>query len=177
MRRLIGSPRVRLILGVVLLLVIVGGGWALASTAQAQTAPQQPIAFSPAVMVQAGVTCLFCHSGATKSADAGIPSVAKCMGCHKVIATDSPEVQKLAGYWQRQEPIPWVRVYQLPRFVYFSHEVHVVTGGLNCETCHGDVGHMTETRAAVHMTMGWCVTCHQQQTNARQLTDCITCHQ
>ncbi len=177
MHSLIHSPRARMILGVVALLVIVGGGLALASTAQAQTAPQQPIAFSHQVMVQAGVSCLYCHSGATKSADAGIPSVAKCMGCHKVVATDSPEVQKLVGYWQRQEPIPWVRVNQLPRFVYFSHEVHVTAGGLNCETCHGDVGHMAETRAVVNLTMGWCITCHQQQPAARQLTDCITCHQ
>jgi hypothetical protein len=39
------------------------------------------------------------------------------------------------------------------------------------------VGHMTETRPVVNMTMGWCITCHQQQPNAKQLTDCITCHQ
>jgi hypothetical protein len=177
MRRLILTTRARRIAAAIVLIALVALGLVVVSTAQAQAAPQQPIAFNHQVMVQAGVSCLYCHSGATKSATAGIPSVAKCMGCHKVIATDSPEVQKLAGYWQRQEPIPWVRVNQLPRFVYFSHEVHVTAAGLNCETCHGDVGHMTETRAVVNMTMGWCVTCHQQQPNAKQLTDCITCHQ
>ena len=177
MRSLIGSPRARRLLAGVVLIVIVLGGAALVSASQANAAPEQPIAFNHQVMVQAGVPCLFCHSDATRSTDAGMPSVDKCMGCHKVIATDSPEVQKLADYWKRQEPIPWVRVNQLPRFVYFSHQVHVVGAGLNCETCHGDVGHMTATHPVVNMTMGWCLACHQQQASARQLTDCITCHQ
>ena len=177
MRRLSNSPRARRLIAGGVLIVIIVAGIALVSASQAQAAPQQPIAFSHQVMVQAGVTCLYCHSGATRSADAGIPSVGLCMGCHKIIATDSPEVQKLTGFWQRQAPIPWVRVTQLPRFVYFSHEAHVVGAGLNCERCHGDVGHMAETHAVVNMTMGWCLACHQQQTNAPQLMDCITCHQ
>ena len=177
MRRLSSLPRARRLIAGGVLIVIIVAGIVLVLTTQAQAAPQQPIAFSHQAMVQAGVTCVYCHSGATRSADAGIPSVGLCMGCHKIIATDSPEVQKLADYWKRGEPIPWVRVNQLPRFVYFSHEAHVVGASLNCERCHGDVGHMAETHAVVNITMGWCLACHQQQANAPQLMDCVTCHQ
>lgn len=180
MHSLSSSPRARRLIiagGVLIVIIVVGIVLVATAQAQAQAAPQQPIAFNHQVMVQAGVTCVYCHSGATRSNDAGIPSVEFCMGCHKIIATDSPEVQKLADYWQKQAPIPWTRVIQLPRFVYFSHQAHVVGASLNCERCHGDVGHMTETHAVVNMTMGWCLACHQQQTNAPQLMDCITCHQ
>jgi len=90
---------------------------------------------------------------------------------------DSPEILELAGYWDRQEPIRWARVNQLPRFVYFSHQVHVVAAGLNCERCHGDVGQMKEARPVVKMNMGWCLGCHEEQPNGAQLRDCIVCHQ
>ncbi len=161
--------------GIIVLLVIIVGGY-FSYTASAQAAQEQPIAFNHEVMVQAGVPCLFCHTGATKSAVAGIPSVDKCMGCHRTIATDNPEVKKLTAYWQQQQPIPWVRVNRLPRFVYFSHQVHVVAAGLNCERCHGDVGHMAVTKPAVQFTMGFCLSCHEQQPNAPQLMDCVVCH-
>jgi hypothetical protein len=104
-------------------------------------------------MVQAGVPCLYCHSEAAKPPVAGMPSVAQCMGCHKVIKADSPEIKKVAGYWERQEPIPWVRVNRLPRFVYFSQQVHTVVAALNCERCHGDVGQMGIARPVVQMNM------------------------
>jgi Cytochrome c7 and related cytochrome c len=162
-------------IGALALVLVLGGVFFLLASG-AQAAPQQPIAFKHEVMVQAGVPCLFCHTEAMKSADAGMPSVEKCVGCHRTIAPDSPEIQKVLAYWKEQKPIEWVRVNQLPRFVYFSHEVHVVGAGLNCETCHGDVGHMTVTYAPIKMTMGFCLSCHEKQTNAPQLMDCITCH-
>ncbi len=167
----------RLIVGILIILVVLGGAYLLLTSTAVGAAPQQPIAFNHEVMVQKGIPCLYCHTEALKSPVAGIPSVQKCMGCHNVIATDAPEVKKLAGYWERQEPIPWVRINQLPRFVYFSHQVHVVAAGLNCERCHGDVGHMPVTQPVVNMTMGWCLSCHKQQPNAQQLTDCTVCHQ
>jgi hypothetical protein len=166
----------QLLVGILFVVAVFAGIYFLA-VPKTQAAPQQPIAFNHQIMVQAGISCLFCHTEARKSPAAGMPSVEKCMGCHTVIATNSPEIQKVAGYWERQEPIPWVRVNQLPRFVYFSHQVHVVAAGLNCERCHGDVGHMTVARPVVQMDMGWCLSCHEQQPNARQLMDCVVCHQ
>ena len=148
----------------------------LAGVGQAAPA-NQPIAFNHQIMVQAGMTCEFCHSGVERSPAAGMPSVEKCMGCHKVIDPKNAEILKVADYWNRKVPIPWVRVNVLPRFVYFSHQVHVVAGGRKCEDCHGDVGHMTIDVPVVRMNMGWCLDCHSKQPNAEQLRDCIVCHQ
>ncbi len=175
-----GTWRIYKVIGglIVLILLLAIGAILLlrANQAQAaQTAPALP-AFSHKVMVGAGIDCLFCHSGAMKSPVAGIPSVQLCMGCHSVIAPTNTEVQKLAAYWQRHEPIPWPRVNLLPRFVYFSHQVHVAAGGFNCERCHGDVSQMTLDKPVVTMNMGWCLDCHSQQPNAEQLRDCNTCH-
>lgn len=169
------APRV--LLGLAAVALIGMACLLLASRTQAQSS-LQPVNFNHQAMVQLGITCVFCHTGATRSPAAGMPSVEKCMGCHKVIATSNPEIQKVAAYWQRQEPIPWPRVNQLPRFVYFSHQVHVAAAGYNCERCHGDVGHMTVDRPVVRFNMGWCLSaCHEQQPNAPQLQDCVVCHQ
>jgi c(7)-type cytochrome triheme protein len=165
----------RLLAGAVLVVIVVVGGYLLFASGS-RAAPQQPLEFNHQIMVSTGIQCLYCHNAATRSSAAGIPSVEKCMGCHKVIATDRPQVQELAGYWERQEPIPWARVYQVPRFVFFSHQVHVNAAGLNCERCHGDVGNMVETYAVVDMNMGWCLSCHEQQDRASQLKDCVVCH-
>ncbi|MFQ5521669.1 MAG: c-type cytochrome, partial [Candidatus Methylomirabilia bacterium] len=75
--------------------------------------PEQPIFFSH--LIHAGsfkIDCQYCHAGARRGTAAGIPSVERCMGCHKIVAAQgNPEVTKLHDYWQRQEPIPWVRVF------------------------------------------------------------------
>ena len=146
-------------------------------SSRAEASADQPIAFNHQVMVQLGIDCLFCHTEARRSPAAGMPSVQKCMGCHQVIDPTNTEIQKVASYWERQEPIPWERVNKLPRFAYFSHQVHILAGGLNCEKCHGDVGHMTVAEPVVKMDMGWCLDCHEQQANAQQLRDCVVCHQ
>jgi hypothetical protein len=100
------------------------------------------------------------------------------MGCHTVIATDKEAVKNLASYWERGEPILWNRVNQQPDFVYFGHQVHL-GAGINCETCHGDVGRMTVAQPAVKMDMGWCLNCHLKQPEEKvvRLADCLTCHQ
>jgi hypothetical protein len=170
-------PRWRWIILIGLSIVIVVGGTLFLLKSNTKAAVVQPIPFNHQAMVSLGIDCLFCHTEARRSMAAGMPSVAKCMGCHKVVDTDSPAIQQVADYWQKQEPIPWVRVNRLPRFVYFSHQAHVVVGGLNCEQCHGDVAHMAEAVPVVRMNMGWCLKCHEQQANAPQLVDCVVCHQ
>jgi hypothetical protein len=157
-------------------LIIIGLTVLYIFTMRARAAPEQPIAFNHQIMVGFGIDCLYCHTDAIRSPAAGIPSMEKCMGCHSIIDTQNAEIQKVAGYWERQEPIPWGRVNHLPRFVYFSHQVHVAAG-FNCERCHGDVAHMTVAEPAVHMTMGWCLDCHEQQPEATALRDCILCHE
>jgi c(7)-type cytochrome triheme protein len=139
-------------------------------------APAQPMSFPHQRMVGAGVQCLFCHTTATISPAAGIPSVQKCVGCHNVIARNTPAIQTLFNdYWNPKKPIPWVQVNRLPRYVHFTHSVHV-NSGINCERCHGNVGQMNEDYQVVRMNMGWCLSCHNQQPNREQLRDCSICH-
>ena len=153
-------------------------GVASLSQRAALAAPAQPIAFSHRVHASAGIQCLFCHPNALRSPIAGMPSVQKCTGCHTVIDPDSPEIREVARYWEAGEPIPWARVVIEPDFVFFSHQPHL-SAGLNCETCHGDVGRMETARPAGRMDMGWCLNCHLEQPaeNVARLTDCLACHQ
>lgn len=149
----------------------------LLTRAQVLAAPRQPIAYNHQTHVEAGLQCLFCHTSALRSDIAGIPSMEKCMGCHTTIATDKAAIQTLAAYWERGEPIPWIRVSKQPEFVYFSHQAHL-RAGENCETCHGDVGQMMVTRPSVKMDMGWCLDCHTKQAEDKvaRLADCLACH-
>ncbi|MDH3217353.1 MAG: cytochrome c family protein [Candidatus Krumholzibacteria bacterium] len=138
-------------------------------------APDQPIAFSHKIHVgRVGLDCRFCHETVDKSTYAGIPSVQKCMSCHANVATDRPEVQKLAGYWERQEAMEWNRVHRIRirNHVYFSHKSHI-RAGIDCADCHGEVRYMDKVRQVSSLEMGWCVSCHQSK-NAS--TDCLTCH-
>jgi c(7)-type cytochrome triheme protein len=167
----------RALVFVALLIIIAVAAGILLTRSNILAAPEQPIDFSHQTHVDFGVQCLFCHSGAMRSPVAGIPSVQKCMGCHNVIATDSPIIQEVAGYWERGEPIPWNKVNTQPDFVIFSHEAHV-SAGFNCEQCHGTVAEMGVARPVVKMDMGWCLDCHLDQPEQRAaiLADCLVCH-
>ena len=160
----------------VLLFVLLIGG-AIFTRTQALAVPDQPIVYSHRTHVEAGVQCLYCHANALRSDVAGMPSVQKCMGCHNIIGKDNHDIQILAGYWERRQPIPWNRVNRQPDFVYFSHQAHL-GAGISCETCHGDVGNMTVARPVVKMDMGWCLDCHNKQSAEKvvRLADCLTCH-
>jgi hypothetical protein len=135
--------------------------------------PLQPLAFSHKVHAGVnGIQCLFCHRLAPKSPIAGIPAVADCRACHQFIAPNAPEIKKLMGYWEKLEPIPWVRVYSLPDHVYFPHMMHI-RAQLACATCHGDVAAMDRITRSVKLKMGWCLNCHRQH---KASIDCWTCH-
>lgn len=135
--------------------------------------PVQPIAFSHKVHAgDNGIPCLFCHRSGPKSPVAGIPAVADCRACHLFIARDRPEIVKLTGYWEKKEPIPWVRVYSLPDHVYFPHMMHL-RAKLACSTCHGEVATMDRITRTVGLRMGWCLNCHRQH---KASIDCWTCH-
>lgn len=137
-------------------------------------APVQPINFSH--KIHAGdneIPCRFCHIYASRSRVSGVPSVQRCMGCHASVRTDSPEIKKLHQYWNEQKPIPWVKVYDLPDYIYFPHKRHV-RGGVRCQECHGDVQNMARIRQVPQLVMGWCLSCHWQRNGP---TDCWDCHQ
>jgi mono/diheme cytochrome c family protein len=162
-------------------------------------APAQPIFFNH--VIHAGsfqIACQFCHADARRSEYAGLPSVERCMGCHKIIgAQDNPEIAKLHDFARRGQPIPWIRVFKMPEFTYFPHAPHV-RALIACQTCHGPIERMrvvgADTGPALlqdlkilvgfkpaprALTMGWCIECHREQ-NATRGThaplDCVTCH-
>ncbi len=148
-------------------------GLAVAGCGSAKAAPEQPIKFPHTV--HAGtykIPCQYCHSGVSKSQFAGIPSVGTCMGCHRIAGRDLSEVKKVTEYYQKGESIPWTRVHDLPDFVHFAHYPHI-QNGVQCAECHGDVPQMQTVRQVAPLTMGWCITCHQQR---KAPTDCLTCH-
>ncbi len=155
------------------------GGFVLGYLVQVEfysdISPVQPIAFSHRIHVsQNEIPCMYCHAHAARAPSAGVPSVSKCMGCHKVIATDSPEIQKLYEYWEKQEPIPWIKVHDVPDFVHFTHKRHI-KAGLECKQCHGPIETMDRVTRVSSLKMPWCVDCHteRQVENGR---DCWTCH-
>lgn len=168
----------RALLGWVFIFVLLVSAAIVLTRAKALAAPNQPIEFSHQKHADAGVECLFCHSQAQRSDSAGIPSVQFCIGCHQTIATESEQIQVLQGYWDRQEPIPWVAVNDLPDHTFFSHRVHL-SARVSCETCHGPVASMAQLKPLNTMDMGWCLTCHLKQPDEKvaRLADCLACHQ
>jgi len=161
--------------------------------------PEQPIQFTHYRHVtMLGMDCQYCHTEARRSIHAGVPPVEVCMGCHKHVKTDKPEIKKLASYWDKREPIPWKKVHDLPDYVYFSHERHV-RAGVDCTECHGliplegkwpdgDASKAEVMKRATPLQMGWCLQCHATHPSIdnnygddadlrrAELKDCFTCH-
>ncbi len=126
-------------------------------------APTQPIAFSHKLHAgQYEIDCNYCHTGVRKSKNANIPSPNICMNCHSLVATTSPEVEKIYTAIETNTPIEWVRVHNLPDLAYFNHSQHVEVGGIECQTCHGPVEEMEVIAQHANLTMGWCITCHRE---------------
>jgi len=148
--------------------------------------------------------CMNCHRIVTAGHDAVLEEKLKAekegREPRKLI---SPELAKLydhLGLDDNQEPDPsktpapieWIRVYNLPDFVYFDHRVHV-NRGVACETCHGPVQSMERIRQFPDLSMGWCLRCHrslpadppafgtppaagEERKEDHVSTDCSSCH-
>jgi mono/diheme cytochrome c family protein len=126
-------------------------------------APTQPIKFSH--KLHAGyyeIDCKFCHSGVEKGKSAVIPSANVCMNCHGELRRGSPEIQKIYNAIEKNEPIQWVRIHNLPDLSYFNHSQHVKVGGIECQTCHGEIQEMEVVQQVSLLTMGWCINCHRE---------------
>jgi len=149
--------------------------------------PVQPIKYSHRIHAgDNGIDCKYCHSSARVSKTSGIPSLNICMNCHKSISEVAPEtlaegnkigvdyneeIKKLyaAAGWSDEDqkytgeshPVKWIRVHNLPDFVYFNHSQHVTVAGLECQTCHGPVEDMEVVEQFAPLTMNWCLDCHK----------------
>lgn len=133
----------------------------------------QPIRFSHEIHATTHrIDCRFCHSYATRSASAGIPSVDKCMACHRSVAAGSPEIRKLALAAKEAKPVTWNRVAEVPGHVYFPHR-KMVNAGVPCLFCHPGLDRAEAAVQKQPFSMGWCMKCHRQRGVS---IDCLTCH-
>jgi hypothetical protein len=168
--------------------------------------PEQPVPYSHALHVgELGMDCRYCHNTVEQSSHAAVPPAATCMNCHKGIWPESKRLQPVRDAYTKGEPLAWVRVHDLPDYVYFNHSAHV-TRGVGCESCHGRVDFMEEVYQAKPLTMMWCLDCHRnpdahlrppdqvtvmgyeasdqaalakelrQENHIQPPTDCSTCH-
>ena len=106
---------------------------------QSKEPPVQPIDFSH--KLHAGnlkLPCKMCHPAPDPGDLMTLPEASKCMECHSTIKTDSPAIRKLAAFAKRDQEIKWVRVYQIPTYVNFSHKTHI-DKNVKCQDCHGNV--------------------------------------
>jgi hypothetical protein len=170
---------------IAILLTVLGVGWFTQPDRYVRGyGPSQPIPF--AHKLHAGILrmpCLYCHSGAVQSRQAGIPSVEKCMNCHKVTKVDSPDIKRLADIYASGAPVQWKRIHSLPNHVYFDHRPHVHAGIL-CQTCHGEVQTMNVVYQSMSMRMSNCLGCHRSPKDALPANSnimkgpehCNTCH-
>ena len=84
------------------------------------------------------------------------------MNCHNAIKRESPEIQKIYRSLEKDEPIQWVRVHNIPDLAYFNHAQHTNVGGLECTNCHGEIAKMEVVQQRSSLTMGWCIDCHRK---------------
>ena len=169
-------------------------------------APAQPVPFSHKHHVgDDGIDCRYCHESVERASFAGIPSTHTCMTCHSQLFTDAAVLEPVRRSAATGERLRWIRVHDLPDFVYFDHGIHVAKG-VGCIECHGAVDRMPLTRRVAPLDMQWCLACHRDPephrraaarvfemrptselraegalpdtpiADTRRLTDCSTCH-
>ena len=163
-------------------------GWFMQIGVDQGYEPIQPIHYSHRIHAgDNGIDCKYCHSAARVSKHSNIPSLNVCMNCHKNISevaestlaegneygiNYNDEIQKLydavgwdkatQSYTGKTNPVKWVRIHNLPDFVYFNHSQHVAVAGVECQTCHGPVEEMEIMSQHSPLTMGWCINCHRE---------------
>lgn len=135
-------------------------------------AATQPIPFSHRLHMQNGLECATCHQVSANGSKMQIPRTADCMVCHQSIKTDSPVIQHLAAMEKDHEPVRWTRLYELPGFVFFSHQKHL-NAKVACQVCHGPVPERDVLWQEKDISMNACVSCHKLQ-NAP--LNCDRCH-
>ena len=134
--------------------------------------PDQPVPYSHAMHVgQLGLDCRYCHNMVEESAFASVPPTQSCMNCHTAIFPESVNLVPVRESYATGMPVEWVRVHDLPDFVYFNHSAHV-RRGVGCVECHGRVDKMEKVYQAKALSMAWCLECHRApETRLRPLDE------
>ena len=72
------------------------------------------------------------------------------------------EIEKLKEAVQLERPIAWVKVHNLPDFVYFNHSQHVLSGRRVPAVPRPRRDTWTASSRSAPLTMGWCLDCHRE---------------
>ena len=125
-------------------------------------APVQPVPYSHALHVgQLGMDCRYCHSAVEMTAHAAVPPTQTCMNCHSMIRAASEKLIPVRESYATGLPVEWVKVHDLPDYVYFNHSAHV-RRGVGCVSCHGRIDTMEVVTQVEPLSMGWCLECHRE---------------
>jgi hypothetical protein len=123
--------------------------------------PHQPVPYSHALHAgQLGLDCRYCHNTVEQAAHAAIPATQTCMNCHETVHTKSEKLAPVRESWATNQPVEWLKVHDLPDYVYFNHSAHV-TRGVGCVSCHGRVDQMEVVYQKEPLSMSWCLQCHR----------------
>ncbi len=136
----------------------------------------QPVAYNHRLHVsKLELGCDVCHETSTTGEVAGLPPLSTCATCHQDANGTSPEERKVVEAVKAGREIPWARLYDIPRHVYFTHRRHVAIGKIGCERCHGEMRAQSRPPPAALVALGMddCIACHRERGAAR---DCDTCH-
>ncbi len=128
---------------------------------RAKVPVEQPVPFSHEHHVGGlGIDCRYCHTTVENSSFANIPPTKTCMNCHSQIWNNSPTLEPVRESYRTNQSIRWIRVHDLPDYVYFNHSIHVAKG-IGCTTCHGQIDRMPLTWQEASLQMEWCLNCHR----------------
>jgi hypothetical protein len=128
---------------------------------RAGDAREQPVPFSHRHHAgQLGIDCRYCHTSVERSSYAGVPPTKTCMNCHSQIWINSPMLEPVRASFRTNQSIRWIKVHDLPDYVYFNHSIHVQKG-VGCVSCHGRVDLMNLTWQENSLQMEWCLNCHR----------------
>lgn len=123
--------------------------------------PEQPVEYSHKLHAGTlGIDCRYCHNTVERAGYAAIPPTQTCLNCHKYVKPESEKLALVRESGETGEPIPWIKVHQLPDYSYFAHDVHVAAG-VGCVTCHGRIDQMEVVAMSAPLSMGWCLRCHR----------------
>ena len=145
-------------------------------------APTQPVPYSHAMHAgKLGIDCRYCHSTVERTAFAAIPPTQVCMNCHSAIEGGGGKDAKgkslalapLRESWTTGRPVEWVKIHDLPDYVFFNHSAHV-NHGVGCVSCHGRIDQMDVVQQAAPLSMGWCLECHREPEKNLRPKDQIT---
>ena len=152
---------------ITIVLLVLGLGWVILTIQRSDVVTsanefvEQPVQFSHQHHAGGiGIDCRYCHTSVEVSPSAGIPPTKTCINCHSQIWNQSPYLEPVRASFRDDRPLNWIRVHDLPDFVYFNHSIHV-RKGVGCETCHGRVDRMPLMFQAKSLQMEWCLDCHR----------------